>query len=73
MKKRCGFARPKRLRKNDAQYDARAYAHQKPVHIDAQTGVNFTIILQAAFTSADPKSAKKLFFYIFFCTFGICS
>ena len=37
-------------------------------------GVNFTNILQAAFTRADPKSAKKTVkLSSFFCAFGICA
>ena len=36
-------------------------------------GVNFTNILQAAFTLADPKSAEKTVkLSSFFCAFGIC-
>ena len=38
------------------------------------SGVNFTNILQAAFTCEDPKSAKKLLnLTVFICAFGICT
>ncbi len=37
------------------------------------TGVNFTNILQVAFTCPDPKSAKNTVkLSVYFCTFGIC-
>ena len=36
-------------------------------------GVNFTNVLQAAFTLADPESTKKLLdLTVIFCAFGVC-
>jgi len=44
----------------------------KIIYPDFEAGVNFTNILQAAFTGADTKSAKKYCQVVsLFCAFGI--
>ena len=55
----------KLLKKEDFMFDSSF--HSSP------PWVNFTNILRAAFTFADPESAKKLLdLIVFFCAIGVC-